>query len=447
MRLSRTRWPEPVARVARFLSEARVEARLEEFPEGTPTADDAADAAGCELDADRQVARLPLRRAPDPRRWCRATTARRPARRSPRRRAASTADGRPARGSSSVTTGFQAGGVAPFPLPRDRDRPHRADAPRLGRSSGSGAGSPRHMAALAPGDLVRLSRARRCALVRECGSDTDKEETWPASARQRSCGRGASPTAAAVLSISSGALTATCPVTWAARVEEPSGDEPRGARRPPRTPPATRWRSRTRSPGEACRPSAWPSAPYTFGARQGLAVDSGSTSRLRSGARSRRVRPTRRRTPSRNCPRLERAPRCGRDPPQRPAREARRLRHGARPRRSGSTASSSTGRTPRSTSASTACTTARASSKASAATRHRRGPAVFRLTDHMRRLDTSAALIYMKLPYSVDELVARDARAGLASTASPRATCGRSRSTATARSACRPGTTRSTSRS
>ena len=35
-----------------------------------------------------------------------------------------------------------------------------------------------------------------------------------------------------------------------------------------------------------------------------------------------------------------------------------------------------------------------------------RGPAVFRLTDHVKRLEMSARLIYMTLPYSVDELIA-----------------------------------------
>ncbi|MDQ3994559.1 MAG: branched-chain amino acid transaminase [Actinomycetota bacterium] len=36
-----------------------------------------------------------------------------------------------------------------------------------------------------------------------------------------------------------------------------------------------------------------------------------------------------------------------------------------------------------------------------------RGPAVFRLTDHLQRLQNSARLLYMELPYSIDEL--RDA--------------------------------------
>src|ERR1051325_5770411 len=42
-------WPEAVERVSAYLREARAEVRLEEFPEGTPTAKDAAGAVGCEL--------------------------------------------------------------------------------------------------------------------------------------------------------------------------------------------------------------------------------------------------------------------------------------------------------------------------------------------------------------------------------------------------------------
>jgi prolyl-tRNA editing enzyme YbaK/EbsC (Cys-tRNA(Pro) deacylase) len=40
------RWPEPVARVAAVLQQAGIDARVEEFPEGTPTAGAAAKAVG-----------------------------------------------------------------------------------------------------------------------------------------------------------------------------------------------------------------------------------------------------------------------------------------------------------------------------------------------------------------------------------------------------------------
>jgi prolyl-tRNA editing enzyme YbaK/EbsC (Cys-tRNA(Pro) deacylase) len=43
-------WPEQVRRVARVLQEGRVEARIEEFRDGTPTAEDAARAAGAPVD-------------------------------------------------------------------------------------------------------------------------------------------------------------------------------------------------------------------------------------------------------------------------------------------------------------------------------------------------------------------------------------------------------------
>ena len=65
-----------------------------------------------------------------------------------------------------------------------------------------------------------------------------------------------------------------------------------------------------------------------------------------------------------------------------------------------------TGATPRFTLGPTGCTTAQACSRASAATTPR-AAAVFRLTDHVKRLDASAKLLYMDLPYSVEEI--RDA--------------------------------------
>ena len=42
-------WPDPVERVSAVLRAAAVEARIEEFADGTPTARDAAKAVGCDL--------------------------------------------------------------------------------------------------------------------------------------------------------------------------------------------------------------------------------------------------------------------------------------------------------------------------------------------------------------------------------------------------------------
>jgi prolyl-tRNA editing enzyme YbaK/EbsC (Cys-tRNA(Pro) deacylase) len=63
-------------------------------------------------------------------------------------------------------TGFSAGGVAPFPLPN-------VDLVLMERTLLTheivwiGAGTSRHMAALAPSDLVRLARARPVDAVAE----------------------------------------------------------------------------------------------------------------------------------------------------------------------------------------------------------------------------------------------------------------------------------------
>src|ERR1044071_3193282 len=44
-----TAWPEPVERVSAVLRAAAIDARVEQFDEGTPTARDAAKAVACEL--------------------------------------------------------------------------------------------------------------------------------------------------------------------------------------------------------------------------------------------------------------------------------------------------------------------------------------------------------------------------------------------------------------
>ena len=148
-------WPDAVERVAAFLRQAGVEARIEQFDAGTPTAEDAARAVGCKLeqivkslvfdcDGRAVVVLVPGDRRADSRKIARASGCRR----------AQIAGAEQVRS----VTGFAPGAVAPFPLPRVErvliDRQVLAhDRVWIG------AGSPTHMATLAPTDLVRLAKA------------------------------------------------------------------------------------------------------------------------------------------------------------------------------------------------------------------------------------------------------------------------------------------------
>ena len=149
-------WPAPVERVAAVLREAGVEGRIEEFKAGTPTAEDAAAAVGCDL---AQIVkslvfacdgRWVLVMVPGDRRADRAKVAAEAG--CERVKTAGPAD-------VERVTGFEAGGVAPFPLAA-------VNVVLLERTLLShevvwiGAGTRRHMAALAPGDLARVARAR-----------------------------------------------------------------------------------------------------------------------------------------------------------------------------------------------------------------------------------------------------------------------------------------------
>jgi Cys-tRNA(Pro) deacylase len=148
-------WPEAVERVAAFLRAGGVEARIEEFDAGTPTAEDAARAVGCKLgqivkslvfdcDGKAFVVLVPGDRRADARKVARAAGSRRAKIAGP--------------DEVQRATGFAPGAVAPFPLP-NVDRVLVDRQVLVHDRVWIGAGSPRHMAALAPGDLVRLAKA------------------------------------------------------------------------------------------------------------------------------------------------------------------------------------------------------------------------------------------------------------------------------------------------
>jgi prolyl-tRNA editing enzyme YbaK/EbsC (Cys-tRNA(Pro) deacylase) len=163
MSTSRPEWPEAVKRVADVLRDGRVEARIEEFSEGTPTAADAARAAGAPIE---QIVKT-LVFACDGRAIVvmvpgdvRADTA--------RIAVAAGCTRVKSVGPDAVErlTGFPPGGVAPFPLPEIETV--LIERALLGHEVvWIGAGSDRHMAALAPSDLARLARARPAQLVVE----------------------------------------------------------------------------------------------------------------------------------------------------------------------------------------------------------------------------------------------------------------------------------------
>jgi Cys-tRNA(Pro) deacylase len=157
-------WPEEVERVARFLRDAGAEARVEEFATPTPTAQAAADAIGCDLrqivksllfetdDGQPVVALVPGDRRADSGKIAVAAGAAKVRIASPER--------------VREITGFEPGAVAPFPLTRVR-RIFVEPALMAHERVWVGAGSERHMAGLAPAELVRLTRGEARDLVRD----------------------------------------------------------------------------------------------------------------------------------------------------------------------------------------------------------------------------------------------------------------------------------------
>jgi len=147
---------EPVDRVSAFLRDSGAEARVQQFPEGTHTAQDAADAVGCELaqivkslvfvcDGKPVVALVPGDRRGDSEKIAAAVEA------------SSAKVAKPLE--VEAATGFAPGAVPPFPLP---------DAVVVLMDSAffrhpivwAGAGSAQHVLGMAPSELARVARAR-----------------------------------------------------------------------------------------------------------------------------------------------------------------------------------------------------------------------------------------------------------------------------------------------
>ncbi|HEY3920626.1 MAG TPA: YbaK/EbsC family protein [Gaiellaceae bacterium] len=156
-----SQWPEAVERVAAVLRVGAVDATVQEFAQGTPTAEAAARAIGCGLEqivksvvfvcnGEYVLALIPGDRRADERKVATEMGA--------RQIRVATAE------EVVEATGFEPGAVAPFPR-------REVVAALIERTLLQhpevwiGAGSPAHMAALAPADLQRLSGARTADLT------------------------------------------------------------------------------------------------------------------------------------------------------------------------------------------------------------------------------------------------------------------------------------------
>jgi Cys-tRNA(Pro) deacylase len=159
--MSRRMWPEPVERVSAFLRAAAVNATVQEFPEGTPTARAAAEAVGCDpaqivkslvliCDGAAVFALVPGDRRCDESKVAAAVGA---------------TEARIAEPPEVLAaTGFELGAVSPFP----QRAIARTFIDRLLLQHATvwiGGGSSSHMVSLTPSDLARLTGAQPADLV------------------------------------------------------------------------------------------------------------------------------------------------------------------------------------------------------------------------------------------------------------------------------------------